>query len=370
MKIKHLLGSLFAACGIAAMAHAQEASTGGSALSVDSLASLTNHDELVGHMFKKVEGVLVSFTDTASANSSDPQLFFAYTNEVKSLQDIMGVITNWWVNIPTLSTSAPVSISVAFYDSADQNAIMGYVPSEKGSPASPPTKLFEGYNGGIPIRDQYGQLVLPEYAERIQMSLASGVYVAMTNVVTARIVYTNAAGQYISQNLAVDYLRGFSFPSDLAGNAVVVIGSYQFTDNGVYYAQHAYSLSAGAQEVPIDTVLVRALIGGSDDIAAFSDTYDMSVHIYSYIGYGKVPMVMATCSHDQTAYLSITDQVGNQATSFIIEDEATGIRTTVAVPQGQQGVQVTLPKGVYYIYSRGLDLKPWETYAYGPPAVG
>ena len=336
------------------------------AMTVD-LSALTNHAELVGKVFKNVDGILISFSASASAQSYQPSLFIVYTNQVKTLEDIMGAVTNWYVSLPVVSSNGPISISVLFYDSSDENLVRGYTSLPNSTPT--PAKLFEGYNGGTPQMNEYGQWVLPDYAEQIQMRLSGNVFVSITNVVSAHLVYTNSAGQFMSMDLPVSYLQGFTFPPDWAGQGILVLGTYRFTPDGIYYDQHAYDLGNSAVEVPITYVLVRALIEGSDDFSSFTDSANMSVQLYVYqdqtgMKFGKVPLLMATYNMAMSVYISVTDQIGDYATSFIIEDQNSGIRTTVNVPTGSQGVNVTMPKGVYHIIPEGMDLQPWWKYTY------
>lgn len=343
------------------------ASTSPTPYIITNLAAITDHAELVSEVFKDVNGVLVNFSASASAQSGQPSFFFAYTNKVKTLEGIMVLVTNWYTSLPVVNTNAPISISVSFYDSSDENLVRGYVGPLPGQ--LPPNALFKGANGGIPERGQYGQWVLPDYAEWVQMRLSEGVFVSMTNVVSAHLVYTNSSGQYMSMDLPVDYLEGFSFPPDWAGQGIIVLGTYRFTANGTYYDQHAYDLSNSAKEVPITYVIVRALLEGSDDFISFVDATNMSVQLYTYrdgtgMTFGKVPLLMATFTKATSVYVSVTDELGNYATSFIIEDEATGVRTTMNVPSGNMGVNVTLPKGVYHILPEGMNLQPSWKYSY------
>ena len=229
---------------------------------VTNLAALTDHAELVGDVFKDVNGILVSFSASASAQSYQPSYFFAYTNKVKTLEGIMAMVTNSYASLPAVSTNGSVSISVLFYDSADQNLVRGYVGPSVGE--SSPSVLFEGYNGGVPQMDQYGQWVLPDYAEQIQMRLTGNIVASMTNVVTAHLVYTNSSGQYMSMDLPVNLLlQGFTFPSDWAGQGILVLGTYRFTDSGTYYDQHAYDLSATMwvyRDAAVDQDAARSMI--------------------------------------------------------------------------------------------------------------
>ncbi|MDE2188109.1 MAG: hypothetical protein KGJ35_00065 [Patescibacteria group bacterium] len=334
---------------------------------VTNLAAITDHVELVSEVFKSVNGILVSFSASASAQSYQPSYFFAYTNKVKTLEDIMGMVTNSYVSLPVVSTNAPISISVLFYDSSNESLVRGYVSPPSGQ--SFPSVLFQGYNGGVLQMNQWGQWTLPDWAEQVQMRLSGNIFVQMTNVVTAHLVYTNSSGQWMSMDLPVNYLQGFTFPPDWAGQGIIVLGTYRFVGNNIYYDQHAYDLGNGAAEVPITYVLVRALLEGSDDFSSFVDSTNMSVQLWTYqdgtgMTFGKVPLIMATFTRATTAFVSVYDQMGNYATSFIVEDEATGVRTTVNVPSGSEGVNVTLPKGVYHILPEGMNLKPYWMYSY------
>jgi len=334
---------------------------------VTNIIALTDHAELVGLVFKDVNGVLVNFSAAASANSNQPYYFYPYTNSVKTLEGIMAIVTNSYVSLPVVSTNGQISVSVQFYNSSDGDLVLGYTAPPVGQ--SSPSMLFEGYNSGTPQMSQYGQWVLPDYAEQVQMRLSGNIFVYDTNVVSAHLVYTNSAGQWMSMDLPVNYLQGFTFPPDWAGQGILVLGTYRFVGNNVYYDQHAYDLSNGAKEVPITYVLVRALLEGSDDFSSFADTTNLVVQLYTYqdgtgMTFGKVPLLMTTFSKTMLFDLGVFDQLGNYATSFIIEDEATNVRTTVNVPSGNQSVNVMLPKGVYHIIPKGMNIQPSWKYSY------
>jgi hypothetical protein len=336
---------------------------------IKSLAALTNHTKLVEEVFGDVRGVGIKFEAKASVDGYEQFLFFAYTNKVKMLSDIMDLVEDHYAYLSVVDTKAPISISVHFYDTDSEQVARGYTSQDA-------RLLFEGYNGGTPIQDRWGDWIMPVYAQKVQMSLAGNILVAVTNTVNAFLVYTNAAGQYQSQRLEVEHRVGFVFPPDWAGQGILVLGSYRYVGSSIYYDEHAYDLGNGGQEVPITTVLVQALIEESEDMKSFVNSTNISVRVYSYQDsqgnyFGKVPFIMADCRRDlMTVHLSVTDDYGRAATVFEIENKQTGVKMKVPVPSGSSQVAVSLPKGKYHIVSYGLDLKPWWMYSYYYPGKG
>lgn len=325
------------------------------------LSILTNHAALVGHQFKKVEGVMVGFYAYAAAQDHQPNIFYPYTNTVKTLESIMAMVTNRWWSLPVVDTNAPISISVQFYDTNDGDVARGNgAYSEKGG-GSQARVLFNGNSSGTPRQNQAGQWVLPDYAQEVQMRLAYNVFITMTNIASAHFVYTNQYGGYSSFDLGTDYGNGFWFNSDFAGQGILVLGSWtpQIYNNETFlvYKESAYNLALGGKEVPITGVLVRALIEDSDDFKSSVNATDLDISVYSYNGYGKVPLLIATYTNDAPSVYISVHTVGDYATSFIIEDQTSGTKTMINVPTGSTGVNVSMPKGVYHIIPQGLNLK-------------
>lgn len=329
------------------------------AITVPDISYLTNHAELVGQVFKNVNGVLVSFTPAASTRSGPTVMFVAYTNKVKSLEGISALVTNSWWSMGVVDTNAPISVNVRFLDTSDESTARGWNPEVSAQ------TLFEGVNGGRPIRNQYGQWVLPDWAEEVQMRISGDIFVTMTNVAYVHLVTKNPYGNYYGTDMEIDYGKGFWFKPDYAGNGTLLIGSYVYATNGIYYyVEHAYSLADNAKEVPINQVLVRALLEDSDDFRTSVDTTNLSYTVYSYNGYGKVPLLTPTYTKAMTVTLSVGDQLGDFSSSYIVEDQATGHRETVHVPDGSTSVTVTLPKGVYHVIP-SLSLQSPMYYGWG-----
>ena len=327
---------------------------------VPDISYLTNHAELVGQVLKHVNGVRVQYTASAATRDGSLDTFMIYTNSVKTLEGIAALVTNNWWTMSVVDTNASISIQVLLYDTADQNTALGYTPNVSSQ------VLFEGYNGGVPIRNQYGQWALPEWAETVSLRISGSIFVAMTNVVSAHIVTKDMNGNTVGFDLPVTYLQGFSFQPDYAGSAIVVLGSYTFSTNGwVSYNEHAYDLGNNAVEVPITPIMVRAILQDSDDFRTSVDQTNLVYTVYSYNGYGKVPLLTPTFNKAMNVMLSVSDQLGNSATSFVIEDQATNVRTTINVPTGMTAVSAMIPKGIYHIIPLGLNLKSPYYYGYG-----
>ncbi len=328
---------------------------------VADLSMITNHAELVSSQFKKVQGIRVNIQVDGSADSWLPNAFFSYTNTVKTLEDIMGIVTNNWWDVRVVDTRATITIAVKFYDTASYDAIQGYL----GVNAVAPKALFEGYAGGQPELGKGGGYVLPDWAEQVSMRLVGNVFVTMTNVTSAHLVYTNNAGQFQSMDLPVTWGQGFEYPPDFAGQGILVL-TWMVPDKAgnFWWFQKAYDVSSNT-EVPITDVLVRALITDSEDFRTSVDQWTLKYNLYSYQGFGKVPLLTPTYNKSvNNIYIEVTTSEGDFAKGYTIEHLSTGKKTTVSVPDGQIGVDVKLPGGSFHIVPIGLDLLPWEMYSW------
>ena len=327
---------------------------------VPDLTFLTNHAALVSREFKKVKGVLVETTFSASTATYNPKTFYPYTDRVKTLEGIMGLVTNTYYYQDVVDTNAPITIKVTFWDSTNEFQIMyGQVSG------SAPEMIFEGSTGGVPMRNRWGQLELPQYAEEVSMRLSSSsIWIDMTNIGSVHLVYTNSVGEFKSTDFAVDWGRGFWFPPDFAGQGIAVFTWLVPDQNGNYSRyQHAYNLGTGKEE-QITPVLVRALVRDSDDFRTSVDQVNLVYSIYSYQGMGKVPLLTPTYTAELSGiYLSVDTTDGDRwATSFLIEDLNTGIKNRATVQSGQRGVRIVLPRGSYHIIPCGFSLMPWMMY--------
>ena len=327
---------------------------------VPDLTFLTNHAALVSREFKKVKGVLVETTFSASTATYNPKTFYPYTDRVKTLEGIMALVTNTYYYQDVVDTNAPITIKVTFWDSTNEFQIMyGQVSG------SAPEMIFEGSTGGVPMRNRWGQLELPQYAEEVSMRLSSSsIWIDMTNIGSVHLVYTNSVGEFKSTDFSVDWRRGFWFPPDFAGQGIAVFTWFVPDQSGNYNRyQHAYNLGTGKEE-QITPVLVRALVRDSDDFRTSVDQLNLVYSIFSFEGMGKVPLLTPTYTAELSGiYLSVDTTDGDRwATSFLIEDLNTGIKNRATVQSGQRGVRIVLPRGSYHIIPCGLSLMPWMMY--------
>ena len=333
------------------------------------LSMLTNHADLVSFELKKVCGVLVKVTASASTTSAENSSFYPYTNSVKTLEDIMGMVTNTWYGMKVVDESAPLSISVWFYNNSDEYTVRG-IPEGKDAGSDGAKRLFEGYNGGQPIRNQYNQLVLPDYAQQISMRMVNDVFIPATNIASAHLVYTNADGSWSSMDMPISYRQGFWASQDFAGQGIVVLGFWVYdSTNGSYsYSEHAYSLYNGGTEVQMSWVLARAILQDSEDFRTSVDETNLIYSLYSWNGFGKVPLLTPTYTRaTNVVNLSVYSApwIAN-ATSFKIENLETGVKRTVDVPANATSVTTIIGRGKYHIVPVGIKLKPWsQNVSYG-----
>lgn len=318
------------------------------------LSPLANHATIVASMFKKVAGVRISVNAGSGTENYDNSRFYPFTNEVKTISAIMAVIGNDWWSSQVTSNADYISITVRFYDSSDYNTVYN----------GGANVLFEGYGGGQPVQGQYGVWTLPSYATEISMNVAQTYYLAVPGVVDARLIRRDQWGNPSGVPLFVnDGLVGF--PTDNAGNGELVLTTYTLSPNGYYvWTRKAYNISTGV-EIQLTWVQWQILLRDSEDFVSLKNPDSIDKYVYSYQGYGKVPLLIVESTVTKTnLLLSVrTDQA--HATSFELEEQSTKVKSTNSVPDGATGVKIKLPAGTWYIVPKGLQLQPWNTYGGG-----
>ncbi len=354
--IKYLLTvvcAIFALGSLMAQVAPSTSGGGGSVPSAPDLSMLTNHAALVGYAFKQVKGVQVSIASGAQANNWQNGGFFQITNDVKSLDVLADAISPFWWGLQLTDTKAYVSLNAQLWNTGDVNAV-----GNQDTYA-----LFYAYGGGQPIKTPYGYWTLTDEASQLQLQLASQIKIKVPGVVDARLVVQDGSGNDYGVQIGLTGNGEMWFPSDYAGvnSTIVLTTQFQGTDGYWYSYTKAYDLRKNV-EVQLTQVMVHILLRDSDDFKSFKDSQVMDVQVYSYQGYGKVPLVMVTFGTNQTntVSLSVHTTDGQYATSYSIENQQTKKINTVTVPAGATSVNVgtnIFTKGVHYIIPLGIDLK-------------
>ena len=327
------------------------------------LSMLTNHAALVGYAFKQVGGTQVSVTSGAQAQNGNYGGFIQFTNDVKTLQGVSDSLSFWWFGIPIVSTTDYISIGVQLWNTNDANAVYGgYSPESY--------VLFNGYGGGYPVKDSFGNWTLPTDSTDIQIQLAPNIRIKVPGLVDARLIirdqYGNPSGIYIPSGNGEMY-----FPSDYAGSGELVLTTQLQDTNGYWYVyRNGYALTNGAAPLPITWADFMVLLQGSDDLTSFKNPATMDVGVYTYqdpysgLIYGKVPLLMATFTRSLTrgVTLSVHSLDGQHATSYIIENQETKVKATVSVPANATSVQCDFQQGDYYIIPTGINLQSPNDY--------
>lgn len=324
------------------------------------ISMFTNHQALVGYCLDRVGGVSVNVSCDAGANRPSSR-YYQYPSKVKTLEGIMGLVTNDWYNIPVVTTNSYIGIKVEF--SADYDG----------------STIFVGYGGGLPTVNHYGQWVLADQDQSVEMRLASYVNIPIgTNlyISSARMVYGNDNVGYEANSVGVNG-NVISFPSEQAGKGILVLEGYSMNEQGYYHwFRKALDLKKSGVEVPITDVLVQVIIRDSEDFRSSVDKSDLSLMVSSYVMndsgyiYGKVPLLTPTYTRATIVRLQTStwyyqkgvsgyNSIFVNAGSYEIKNLETGAITTVTA--GANGyVDVTLQKGSYHIQSKGLEfLRSW-----------
>lgn len=326
------------------------------------LSMLESHAKLVAYQFKKIRGVSLTYSSGSQSDNWNHNAFFDFTNDVKSLDAIADMIKGYYWDLRVTDPKDYVQISVKFVD-ADSNSF--YSNGEKEQYNS---TLFQGWGGGVPVIAKGGGYVLPDWASTVNMMMSYYVRIPITGAQQARLIVHDANGNSYGINLSVR--DGFiEFPSEYAGaNAELVIGTAVQTGDGWQWVTHAYSITTGL-EVEISDVMFRVLLADSEDFKSFKNPSEMIVSVntwrYNGVEYGKVPLLMATFETSQSGVMLSVYTRQQVATKFILENQATGVKTKVFVPEGATGVSVDMPKGVYYIYPEGISLQLPNGWYYG-----
>ncbi len=343
--------------------------------SVIDLSAITNYAELVSRELDNVKGVMIRVTASADANAGGGQWsYYSFTNAAKTLEDIEAMVTNTYYGFELVSTdnNSTISEQIKLYNVDDEYAIINGTTDYNGEPIA--RVLFQGFNGGVPFRNQYGQLTLPDYAETLSIQMLYDVFVNVTNISSARLLYTNVNGQWLSMNLSVVFGKGFHFPPQFAGQGIIVLGILKQTGPNSYsYSEHAYSLHDNGAEIQMQWAFAKVILADSDDFKTSVNSTNLSYDLYSYEGFGKVPLLTPTYTTPATnVYVSVmSSQLGKGgstvqawATSYKIINVETKAVSKVTVPTGAVGTWIPFAKGKYRIIPIGLELLPWELYGW------
>ena len=352
MKIKKVLSSIIVGALLAFGFGAQAQIP---APPVPDLSMLTNHAALVGYAFKQIKGIQVSASSAGQADNGTHGGFFAFTNQVASLYSLADVVSPYWWSVTLTSTNDYISLNAQFWNTNDINSVYGY-----NSDAYP---LFYAYGGGQPIKVGY-YWTLPDSATALNMYLAPQIRIPTPGVIDARLIIRDQYGNASGMQLNVQNGQTW-FQSDYAGESELVLTSQVQDSNGYWYAvTKGYSLSNG-MEMPLTSVQFNILLRDSEDFRASKDSTNIDVSVYSYQGYGKVPLVMPTYTKNATnVTLSVHSLDGQFATSYIVENQQTKVKTTNNVSAGATSLKLDFKAGDYQVIPLGIKLLIGSPYYY------
>jgi hypothetical protein len=195
---------------------------------------------------------------------------------------------------------------------------------------------------------------------RLILPLIPQIRIKIPGVYDARLIVQDENGN--DYGLQVNVNNGeIWFPSDYSGSTSTLVLSRSYQDsNGNWYSDtKAYDIRKNV-EVPLTQVLVQILLRDGEDTRSFRNLGVMDATVYSYKGYGKLPLVMATFDSTPTkaVSLSVHTTEGVYATAYQVEDQQTKKSWTVTVPAGQTSAKIDVTKGVFWIVPLGIELKP------------
>ena len=319
------------------------------------LFMLTNHASLVGYALKQVKGAKVNISSGAQANNWENAGFLPITNDVKSVDILADIISPYWWGLQLTDTKAYVQLNAQLWNTDNpDDAFNNYYYSDA-------YVLFNSYNGGQPQKTPYGYWTLPDEATQLRIELASQIRIKVPGLTDARLVVQDENGNDYGVQINVNNGEMW-FPSVYAGaNSTIVLTRQYQNEAGYWYSDtKAYDLRKNV-EVPLTQVMVHVLLRDGEDTRSFRNIGVMDATVYSYQGYGKLPLVIATYDSlpPKPVTVSVHSTEGKYATAYQVEDQQTKKSWTVTVPPGQAAAKIEIPtKGVFWIVPIGLELKP------------
>ncbi|GEM_PF-4689915 len=323
------------------------------------LSMLTNHAALVGYAFNQIQGVQLNYGSGAQADNWQNVGFFPITNQVKTLDVLNNAVTPYWWGIRLVDTNAYVNLNAQFWNTNSYEAVTS------SSDAYP---LFYAYGGGQPVPWNNSYWTLPASATGMEIHLASEIRIKIPGLQGARLVVEDGWGQH---GMVLGVRDGWlSFPTDYAGNGTIVLDTVFETNHMAWGFTTAYWLK-DASPAPLTWVIFSVLLRDSEDFKSFKNQTQLDASVYSWKGYGKVPLLMARFDNDITkgVTLSVHSSDGQYATSYVIENQQSKVRTTITVPAGATSVKYDFTVGDYQIIPLGMNLKNPNYYGY-PVDIG
>lgn len=318
---------------------------------------LTNHATLTSWSIKRVQGGSEKFTVGSQALNGDQIPFFQLTNDNKTLDafaDIMGMYTT---DYQVVDPTAYIGINARLWDTNDASVLYGWNTDN--------SILLEGSSGGYPSKDNYGNWSLPEYSETPSMYLREFIKIPVDGIQDARIISHDGynPANYKGMQLTVGYGEYMMYPSGRAGSDdTVVISTWKQHCDGYWRWQVKAYNARSLSEVQISDVLIKVLLHDSEDFKSFRNKSNLDTYVWSWNGYGKVPLLVATWDQKSVnpVYLSVHTDT-QYATQFVAENLLTKTKLIIDVPNGATGVTTNLPAGAYHI-TPNLQLKSSQDY--------
>ena len=332
------------------------------------LSMLTNHAALTEWAFKQIQGISVSTSSGLQAQNNTPSLFAVITNQVKTLDTLSAAVgPYWWGMELTDTNNAYIDISAQFMNTSNNPSYV-YTPDAYA--------LFYAYGGGPAVKNAYGSWTLATNDSTLSIQLAQQVRIKIPGLVDARVVVNDQTGQYGEQFTVINGELYWNSDYDGIGT-IVLVTQFQDTNGNWWGFTTGYSLTNSAKPVTLTWVDFAIMLRDSDDFKSFKDAAVMDVSAYSFqdsylgLAYGKTPLLVATYTKlTKGVTLSVHSIDGQYATSYVVEDQRTGVKTTVVVPPNATSVQHDFPAGDYYIVPGGINLHSIEEYYGGYGVVG
>ncbi len=316
------------------------------------ISMLTNRASLSRYALQHVHAVAITIAAHSSIDSPQ-RTVLDYNDPIKSFDGISRLLEGLEFQVRILGSNDYVSIRIGCYETRDDAYNDLY--SQKGR------ALFNGYAGGNFVQGKEGGgFYLPDWATQPSFYLGASIRVKVPGLVEARFLRHNPDGYYPNEEPAyIGVQDGYmDFQSDWAGagDILFTIGNNQ---NG--YQQIAFDLR-NSRPVPINSLLIR--LGkslSSQDVVILKNTNAVEVMVYSFMGYGNVPLIELK---NDTSVVAIRFRItSNEAERFatrlsVIHEESGRVYNFETI--GGEAFLNNAPAGTYHVIPT-MPIQAWPT---------
>lgn len=336
---------------VAIMMIATVLATAGNALPWEPMA-LTNRAALASLAIRHIDHYVVAMYNSTDSNpwsTGGRRIIYNYENQVKSILDIMDDLNGSGFVLEVADKNQPVYVDVSLVKGEPQF-------DSEGVDHSDAQTLLYGYTSGDLVESEEDGLYVMDNDNRITLRLSSVMRFELPpGTIAAKAIHMDGSNAW-AQRLYVMDGEG-NIPTSLIGNGLLILG---IAEND-RYQEKAFSFVTGTY-VPLTEVHIRLLLELSEEIQTFINPTGINLTVDEYEGYGINPLLVVkfptppcpvgfVCTSAPTTIpVLVKTTAGIQPSRYIVIDLTTKNETTVTVPAGMNGVNITfLPNREYHI---------------------